>query len=65
MTQPWSPERVVSEKLAFQLIEDQFPRLAPVELSEFGKGRPTPHYPWPFTGYTLVSGEMPGRLTTA
>jgi aminoglycoside phosphotransferase (APT) family kinase protein len=111
---PWSSERVVSNRLAVHLIEDQFPQSAPVRLVEFGKGfdntaylvndgfifrfprreiavellktekvllpflvpilplpipepvydgHPSKNYPWPFIGYKLVKGEMPGELT--
>lgn len=38
MSQPWSPEIVVTESLARKLIEGQFPQLAPVSLVLLGQG---------------------------
>ena len=38
MTQPWSAEERISPERAAQLIEAQFPRLAPVRLSLLGEG---------------------------
>ncbi|MBL0385239.1 phosphotransferase [Tumebacillus sp. ITR2] len=38
MTQPWSPEHVVTEALARQLIETQFPELAPACVQVLGEG---------------------------
>lgn len=113
----WDPEVTVSPILAVKLIENQFPMLAPVNLSELGKGFdntvytvnehyvfrfprrsiaapllltenailpalaktlpiaiPVPcffgspvrgHYPWNFTGFRLVHGLPPGKLSTA
>jgi aminoglycoside phosphotransferase (APT) family kinase protein len=38
MSQPWSPELVVSDDLARSLIEAQFPALAPARVERFGVG---------------------------
>lgn len=38
MANIWDPERVVSEKLARQLIEQQFPELAPATIYPLGEG---------------------------
>jgi len=38
ITQPWSAECAVSDSLARALIEEQFPRLAPVRLQLLGAG---------------------------
>jgi aminoglycoside phosphotransferase (APT) family kinase protein len=38
MGQPWSAEYVVSQQLARQLINEQFPKLEVVHLQELGKG---------------------------
>jgi aminoglycoside phosphotransferase (APT) family kinase protein len=114
MVQPWSAEQVVSQQLAYQLINEQFPELEVIHLNELGEGfdntvfavndcyvfrfprraiavdllktenrilpqlvpylpveipepifigKPSNIYPWPFTGYRLVSGKTPGTLT--
>lgn len=38
MSQPWSPERVISELEAIELIEEQFPQLKPATLKVLGEG---------------------------
>jgi aminoglycoside phosphotransferase (APT) family kinase protein len=38
MSQPWSPEIVVTLEDAKRLIEEQFPSLKPIQISEIGKG---------------------------
>ncbi|KEO84898.1 phosphotransferase [Tumebacillus flagellatus] len=38
MTQPWSPEHVVTVTLARQLVEEQFPELVPVRVQVLGEG---------------------------
>jgi aminoglycoside phosphotransferase (APT) family kinase protein len=114
MGQPWSAEHVVSQQLARQLINEQFPELEVTHLQELGEGfdntvfvvndryvfrfprraiavdllkmenrilpqlvpylpveipepifigKSSSLYPWPFTGYRLVSGKTPGTLT--
>jgi aminoglycoside phosphotransferase (APT) family kinase protein len=54
MTQPWVAENAVSAELANQLIERQFPTLAPARVEPFGVG-------WDNTAY-LVSGEWVFRF---
>lgn len=38
MSQPWSPEFVLTNEEAKKLIEEQFTELKPVQISEIGKG---------------------------
>ncbi|MDQ1147728.1 aminoglycoside phosphotransferase (APT) family kinase protein [Bacillus sp. SORGH_AS 510] len=38
MSQPWSPERVISEREAIELIEKQFAQLKPASLKVLGEG---------------------------
>ncbi|MFJ7725311.1 phosphotransferase [Neobacillus sp. NPDC097160] len=114
MSQPWSPEQVISEKRASMIIENQFPEFKPVTVKVLGEGFdnsvflindryvfrfprreiaaqliqtenrllpvlapllpipvpslqfqgiPEDHYPWPFGGYTILSGITPTNLT--
>ncbi|MDN3955859.1 phosphotransferase [Sporolactobacillus laevolacticus] len=115
MANIWDPEQVVSEKLAKELVERQFPDLSPVTVTTLGEGydntvylvndcyvfrfprrqiavdllntekgllpklagtlplqiaepiyfgEPVEKvYPWPFMGYKLVRGNLPGVLT--
>lgn len=114
MNQPWTPEIVISEDKAVQLIESQFSALKPVSSNILGEGFdntvffinnryvfrfprreiaakliqtenrllpvlspmmplsiPYPHlqggpvedYPWQFSGYKILKGKTPSRLT--
>ncbi|MEH7436989.1 phosphotransferase [Neobacillus drentensis] len=38
MSQPWAPERVISEKEAGLMIEKQFPQLQPAQMKVLGEG---------------------------
>ncbi|RDI42289.1 phosphotransferase [Falsibacillus pallidus] len=38
MTKPWEAEFIVDAELAVQLIESQFPEIAPVEVAKIGEG---------------------------
>jgi len=38
MSQPWSPDQVISEKRAGMIIENQFPELKPVKVRVLGEG---------------------------
>ena len=54
MSQPWEAERTVSLELARELVESQFPELAPVEVEPLGDG-------WDNTA-VLVGGEIVFRF---
>lgn len=114
MSQPWSPEQVISEQKAAIMIGRQFPELKPVIVKVLGEGFdnsvflvnsqyvfrfprreiaanliqtenkllpvialqmpipvpnpafqgiPEDNYPWPFSGYKILSGTTPTRLS--